>query len=1328
MRFERGEGQASASCTIRKVDPGQIIAERFEIERLVGSGGMGSVYRARDRLTGGLVAVKVLIAKLARDKERFRREAQLLAEVNHPRVVKYVAHGVTVADEPYIAMEWLDGEDLADKLAHTGLTMGESVLLAKRVAEALGAMHERGIVHRDIKPSNLFLPAGEIEKVKLLDLGIARFADPLRASTRTGVMLGTPGYMAPEQARGMKGVDARVDVFALGCVLFECLTGSPAFMGEHIAAVLAKILLENSPRVSEMRPDVPAQLDDLVARMLSKHPAVRPADGAAVARELSSIVTVGPEGPRRTASIEVRALTGGERRLVSVVMAAPRLEALEPEAATMSARTVDASNDRLYAVTAPFGAQLECLANGSIVVTVMGRRSATDQAAHAARCALALRKHIPLAPMALATGLATVTDRFLSGDVLDRSAALLLAAQRRQEALAEAADGSLPAPSAGLSPIRLDETTAGLLDSRFDVGGDESGLALFGLRPSGAPTRTLLGKATPFVGRDRELASLLALFDECAGEPVARAVLVTAAAGTGKTRLVHEFVRQVRTRSPNVEIWTARGDPMSEGSPFTMLGQAVRNAAGILESEPHVVRQQKLRARLGRHLSGDLLTRVSEFLGELVGTPFSDGSSVQLRSARHDAMLMGDQMRRAWEDWIGVESAAAPVLIVLEDLQWGDLPSVKFIESALRNFEESPLMVLAVARPDVHELFPQLWSERGLQEIRLGALTRRASERLVRDVLGEAASAPAMNGLVDRAAGNAFYLEELIRAVAEGRGAELPETVLAMVETRLERLDPDARRVLRAASVFGQTFWRTGLLALLGGERKTSEVDEWLDDLASREVVTRRGPGKLPGDHEYAFRHALVREAAYAMLTSEDRALGHRLAGEWLEQYGETEPIVLAEHFERGGLPVRAIECYRRAAVEALEGNDLQATVDRADRAIACGATGSSLGMLRLLQAEASNWRACQPEAEARGLEAMEALPPGSEEWFLAAAQIAAASWRLGHTERLIDLAQKFGDIDPDSMITPGRCIASARLASRLYFGGLTEGADALLGWVEVAAQPLLEDRPQVAAWMHHAQALRATLRGDPEQEIELLERALQCFEDTGDIRNACGVRNDLSVALTHLGLYEPAERHLRSQLETALRMGLHGVALEAKQNLGTLLGRMNRYAEAIAVQREAIAGFHAAGDSIMEAASRAYLAMVYRLTNAKDEAYQEAAAAVAAVEGIAPLHASGLAILSTIELERGNAAQALDAATLAMEYLHDVGAVTEGESIIRLCYAAALEANGRVDEAVAAFAEARENLLERASRIRNPQWRRSFLDRVRENARTLARAGELVR
>src|SRR5262249_55716041 len=153
-----------------------------------------------------------------------------------------------------------------------------------------------------------------------------------------------------------------------------------------------------------------------------------------------------------------------------------------------------------------------------------------------------------------------------------------------------------------------------------------------------------------------------------------------------------------------------------------------------------------------------------------VGTPFLDETSVQLRAARQDAMLMGDQMRRAWEDWITAECLAQPVVIVLEDLQWGDLPSIKFIDAALRNLQELPLLVVAVARPEVHEAFPGLWAERGVQEIRLAALVKSASERLVREFLGAEAPADEVGRVVERSAGNPFYLEELIRAVADGRG------------------------------------------------------------------------------------------------------------------------------------------------------------------------------------------------------------------------------------------------------------------------------------------------------------------------------------------------------------------------------------------------------------------------------------------------------------------------------------------------------------------------------------------------------------------------------
>jgi len=262
---------------------------------------------------------------------------------------------------------------------------------------------------------------------------------------------------------------------------------------------------------------------------------------------------------------------------------------------------------------------------------------------------------------------------------------------------------------------------------------------------------------------------------------------------------------------------------------------------------------------------------------------------------------MGDQMLRAWVDFLGNRCSAAPVLLVLEDLHWGDLPTVRFVDEALRRLKDKPWMVLALARPEVHELFPRLWLSRSVQEIRLGELRAKASARLVRLVLGEGVSAETVERLVAHADGNAFYLEELIRSAAEGGAAALHETVLSMIHGRLEALDPEARRVLRAASVFGQTFWYGAVETLLGGGAGMPALSGHLERLEQLEWISARAEAKFQGERELVFRHALVREAAYGMLTNEDRALGHRLAGAWLEQVGEPSAAVIGEHFERAG-------------------------------------------------------------------------------------------------------------------------------------------------------------------------------------------------------------------------------------------------------------------------------------------------------------------------------------------------------------------------------------------------------------------------------------------
>src|SRR6185436_17149675 len=282
-----------------------------------------------------------------------------------------------------------------------------------------------------------------------------------------------------------------------------------------------------------------------------------------------------------------------------------------------------------------------------------------------------------------------------------------------------------------------------------------------------------------------------------------------------------------------------------------------------------------------------------ELLGELVGAPIESAPA----GGRPEATPVTEQLRHAFLSLLRAECAAQPVVLVLEDLQWGDAPTLKLIDAALGALSDQPLMVLALARTKVHEIFPQLWAERAVQEIRLRGLSRRACEQIVRQALGAAADDPTVKDLVERSEGHASYLDELIRAAADGRAAATPPAMLAMVQARLEKLDPAARRVLRAASVFGETFWCGGIEALLGA----GETAGWLAELVEQDVIATRDGGRFPADVEYRFRRAVVREVAYAMLTEGDRVAGHWLAVHWLEQAGEADPKILGDHFERCG-------------------------------------------------------------------------------------------------------------------------------------------------------------------------------------------------------------------------------------------------------------------------------------------------------------------------------------------------------------------------------------------------------------------------------------------
>ncbi|MEV8535861.1 serine/threonine-protein kinase [Streptomyces sp. NPDC051211] len=270
------------------VRAGERWAGRYELVELLGRGGMGEVWKARDVQLGKLVAVKVLLAELGGEKAvaRFRREAAIGARVRHPGIVAVHDAGQE-AGRPYIVMELLEGSDLGAALAGkpAGLPVDEAVGLALQAAEVLATAHEEGIVHRDLKPANLFLQADG--RVRICDFGIARSVDSTSGLTVTGHPFGTPAYMAPEQWRGAH-VDARCDLYAFGCVLYALLTGSPPYSGDYYV-LMRRHSDESAPSLQTLRSDVPIELDRLVAALLQKDPARRPHSARVVAAVLSRI-------------------------------------------------------------------------------------------------------------------------------------------------------------------------------------------------------------------------------------------------------------------------------------------------------------------------------------------------------------------------------------------------------------------------------------------------------------------------------------------------------------------------------------------------------------------------------------------------------------------------------------------------------------------------------------------------------------------------------------------------------------------------------------------------------------------------------------------------------------------------------------------------------------------------------------------------------------------------------------------------------------------------------------------------------------------------------
>ena len=1250
-----------------------LVDGRFELKRVAGAGGMGKVYQAHDRLTGQAVAVKVL-SSTDGDAHRFAREAAVLADLLSPAIVRYVAHGVTPTGDPYLAMEWLAGEPLNVRLGRGKLAPRDAVVVALRIAEALSVAHHHGVIHRDIKPSNVLLEGGAPQRAKLIDFGIAR--DGTDAPDDAGTFLGTPGYMAPEHLTSKKPLDGRADLYALGALLFRCTAGRLPFEAEDVVAVLMRVAHDEAPRLSSFLRVSPI-LDELVASLLARNPADRPKDADAVVEILRRVEGSGAPPPLPSQQPS-RALGRGERRTFSVVVGAHATDA--PAAGTVRAMS--------EAVT-PYGAVVEVAVGRSFIVTVPRAGNAADQAIRAVNAALALRRILPEVRLAVASGRTHASEQAQVGPVVDR--------------------GSRLVRDVGAHEIAVDELTAGLVGDRFELRKDGGPSLVVGARERTQPTRQLLGRDAPYVGRDAELYALAAMAERCATQKTLSVAIVHGPPGIGKSRLAGELVSRLADRGLGFEIWTGPCDAVSAGAPYSLLVRAIERSLAVPGMAPDAARHRRwLDKRMGLHLAPEAADRIRELLADMLGLPNPE-PSLALQAARRDGRLFADQLRRGLSDWFRAEAAQRPLFFLLEDLHWADRPSVKILGDVLRDLESSPIFVVVLARPELRERFPKLWSGRIALEMELGALSRQASEQFARAMLGDA-SDDVVARVAERAAGHPLYLEELVRD-AEGSG-NLNETLLALVEARIAEQEVEARRVLRAAAVLGDSFCDRGVDALLGGESSA----DWLDILVEREVLTRTRRSPFPGTVEYQFRHGLVRDAAYATLTEQDRALGHRLAAAWLDEMGE-DGFIVAQHLERAGDEAGAAVKYAAEAERLLDESDLTAARTVAERALGAG-DGKDPVLLRVVH-EASRWLGDMPAAAVSATRWLEAAKDGTASRYDAISATVHTVTRQGETHRALELTLDLLASEPaDAPANEAYVMALAMCGTALFLNGAyhlgTRIADRL------ATAQKTEGGNSFRALSNVAQfrAVLGVRQGLPEQAVINFRESARSFEAIGDERSAALAMGNLAHAFNEVGDFASAEAAVRENLAAAEHLGIVTIA---RYTLARALAGQGRVAEAKEIYEAAIAEVAAQGLRRVEAMAWGHFADLM-LREGQPRAAESFARRAVALDASPSARRRAEAALVRALVVTGRVEEAQPIALRLIAEVRGSEWAELGDVAVRLAVAVVAEGRGDREGYRVAVAEGQEIVRRRGETIRDLILRETFLKSVPENVEILGR------
>ncbi|MEO8199875.1 MAG: tetratricopeptide repeat protein [Gemmatimonadota bacterium] len=872
------------------LEPALPVLPDYDVLERLGQGGMGIVYRARDLRLGRIIALKFLPAHLSFDraaKEQLRAEAQAAAALDHLNICTIYEIGEGRDGQLFIAMPYYDGETLSARLARGPLAVDEAIGFVLQAARGMAKAHERGITHRDIKPANLMITRDGV--LKIVDFGIAQLPGVRRSIQ--GDRPGTVAYMSPEQVRA-DPLDGRTDVWSLGVVLYELLTGDRPFHGEQTAALIEAIL--SHPVAQRRGRQLPDELMRIVSRMLARDPSDRyTAKEVIVDLEKFQSTRSRPSGKSELPQV----LPQGERRQLTILAA----EWLPLDAALASA---------FESTLRRHGGTVNQQTSTSLVALFGVPMTYEDDPFRAVRAALEIHQW--------ARGQNTGAGSGRSVHLAIHTASVEVHHAQHSETEYEVTESAveftrdlsrLTPPEEIWVSAECRRRIAHLVETRamppvILTPGNDAVVPFVVLGNSDQKTRLEAAERqglTAFTGRETETGALQqALQDALRGE--GRFVTVMGEAGMGKSRLLLELRGQIR--DARAGLIQGRCEPSESGTTYLPFVEALRDwlreesGTGPGLSAHTVVSQF-------RRLSDELEEFYPLYL-HLLGLP-----SPEYPTPRH---LHGEHYRLAMQEalaaFVTLVAQRQPTALLLEDWHWADDASHGALQQIVELVTTCPLLVVVSCRSG-HQ---RTWGTPDHHlPLSLDPLDVVSSGSMLRSILHVESAPSELIAIVhERAGGNPFFLEEIIQALLEDDSVQvrngntvlaggfdtikLPDTVQGVIRARLDRLDRGAREVLRVASVVGSEFTR----AILEHVMEPGPLPRALQTLKAAGIIQQM---RVVPEPAYRFKHVLTREAAFTSLLEHQRKELHGRVGEAIEAlyvHALDEHLArLVEHFSR---------------------------------------------------------------------------------------------------------------------------------------------------------------------------------------------------------------------------------------------------------------------------------------------------------------------------------------------------------------------------------------------------------------------------------------------